>query len=352
VSEGFHIRVAGRAGRITLDRPQALNALTYDMIRAIDAALADWAADDRIALVIVDAVGEKAFCAGGDVAEIHAAGRAGDYAGARRFWADEYRMNARIAGYPKPIVALMQGYTMGGGVGLGGHASHRIVGTTSRMAMPEVGIGMMPDVGGSFLLARAPGRLGEYLACAAARMGPGDAIRAGFADAFVPEPGWPALIAEMEKTGDPAALAPAAAPTPEAALAPLRAEIDTLFAGESLAEIVAALRTAQTDFAADTLATMARHSPLAMACAVAAIRQARSATDIRAALELEYRFVHRAIAEGDILEGVRAAIIDKDRSPRWRHADPAAVGEAEVARMLAPLGPEGWTPPKNQEASP
>jgi enoyl-CoA hydratase len=155
------IRIEGRAGRITLNRPKALNALTYEMCLAVDAALRAWADDPAVDLVLIDAEG-RAFCAGGDIAEMYATGTAGDFDYGRRFWRDEYRMNARIAEYPKPVVALMQGYTMGGGVGLGCHASHRVVGETSRIAMPECSIGLVPDVGGSLLLRRAPGAFGIW----------------------------------------------------------------------------------------------------------------------------------------------------------------------------------------------
>jgi len=201
MTEEAVIRSVGRAGRITLNRPKALNALTHDMVRAIDAALQGWADADAVEVVVIDAAGERAFCAGGDVADLYAAGRAGDYGEGRRFWRDEYRMNARLAAFPKPVVTLMQGYTMGGGVGVGCHASRRVVGESSRIAMPECGIGMLPDVGGSWLLAHAPGRLGEYLALTAARMGPGDAIHAGFADHYIPESRWRGVIAELEATG-------------------------------------------------------------------------------------------------------------------------------------------------------
>ena len=182
----IEIRVEGHAGRITLTRPNSLNALSYDMCRAIDAALAEWQADDAVRLVVIDAEGDKAFCAGGDIQDLYATGRAGDFTYGRQFWADEYRLNARIAEYPKPYIAFMQGFTMGGGVGISCHGSHRIVCETSQIAMPECGIGLVPDVGGSLILARAQGRIGDYLATTAARMGADDAIFAGFADTFVP----------------------------------------------------------------------------------------------------------------------------------------------------------------------
>ena len=182
----IYVRRDGSAGRITLNRPEALNALTYDMCLAIEKALDEWREEPGVRLAIIEGEGERAFCSGGDIAEMYKAGTAGDYEYGRRFWRDEYRLNAKIAEWPKPVVSFLQGYTMGGGVGVGCHGSHRVVCESSRIAMPECGIGLVPDVGGSLILARAPGRLGEYLATTAARMGPADAIAAGFADMFVP----------------------------------------------------------------------------------------------------------------------------------------------------------------------
>ncbi len=335
----IHCRIEGRAGRITFTRPQALNALSHDMARAIAAALAAWRDDPAVALVLIDAEGERAFCAGGDIAYMHEVGTAGDYEGPRRFWRDEYRMNATIAEYPKPIVALMQGFVMGGGVGVGCNASIRVVGDSTRVAMPECGIGLVPDVGGSLMLARAPGRAGEYLALTAARMGPADAIFAGFADHFLPEADWDALRARLVETGDAGLVAGAARPAPASPLAAEAEAIDRLFAGPDLAAIHAALLAAQGDVAAAALKAVNRNSPLSMACALEMIRNLRApGTGIRDALAQEYRFTHRAIPEADFLEGVRAQIIDKDRTPRWKHAGPAQVTAAEVAHMLAPLG--------------
>jgi enoyl-CoA hydratase/carnithine racemase len=202
MSGDIAIRKEGRAGRITLARPRALNALTWEMCLAIEAALDGWRDDAEVALLVIDAEGERAFCAGGDVAAVHARAVAGDHDYGRRFWTDEYRMNAKLFNFPRPVASFMQGFVMGGGVGVGGHASHRVVGESAQVAMPECGIGLVPDVGGSLLLARAPGRLGEYLGVTGARMGPGDAIHAGFADYFVPEAAWEALKAELCATGD------------------------------------------------------------------------------------------------------------------------------------------------------
>ncbi|SUZ32455.1 putative enoyl-CoA hydratase echA8 [Roseibaca ekhonensis] len=332
----LHIRREGRAGRITLDRPQALNALSYEMCREIDAALRRWASDDAVALVIMDATGDKAFCAGGDLAEMYATGRAGDHGYGRRFWADEYRMNARIAEYVKPVVTLMQGFTLGGGVGLGCHASHRILCETSCIAMPECAVGIVPDVGGSRLLARAPGRAGAYLALTGARMGPGCAIWAGFADCFVPRADWADLVAGLVTTGDLSCLPKH--PAPESSLAARAGAIDRLFRDHTGAAICAALDTDGSDFAKEAQAGIARGSPLAQACALESLRRLGPAPDIQTALEMEYRFTYRATEASDFLEGIRAAIIDKDRAPRWKHASLAEVTQADVAAMLAPLG--------------
>ncbi len=332
------IRIQGRAGRITLTRERALNALSYAMCLEVDAALAAWADDERVELVVIDALGERAFCAGGDIQELYETGTKGDFGYGRKFWSDEYRMNDRIAEYPKPVVSLMQGFTMGGGVGLGCHASHRVVCETSKMSMPEVAIGLVPDVGGTALLARAPGHLGEYLGTTAARMGPADAIHAGFADSFVPQEHWPALIEKLEATGDVGAVAGMAATPPEGALEAARAEIDALFAG-SVTEIEAALAAAEGPLAERARKGFAEGSPLSVACTLANIRAVRAAGGgIREALTREFRFTWRAADKGDFLEGIRAKVIDKCGDPQWQHADLAAVTEAEVAAMLAPLG--------------
>lgn len=337
------IRKEGRGGRITLNRPKALNALTYDMCLAIDRALIDWAGDPEVALVLIEGAGERAFCAGGDIAEMYASGTRGDYAYGRRFWRDEYRMNARIAEYGKPVVSFLHGFTMGGGVGVGCHGSHRIVGETAQIAMPECGIGLVPDVGGSFLLATAPGHLGEYLGTTGARMGPADAIVAGFADHFVPEAEWADLKAGLVATGDAAILSDRVRQPQEGRLAAHRVEIDRHFAAATLAGIVGSLSADASPFAAETLGALARAAPLSAACAVGMIRRLRGHASMRAALALEYRFTFRSMEHADFLEGIRAAIIDKDRNPRWRHPGPEAVTAEEVDRMLAPLGRDELT---------
>lgn len=345
------IRLRGQAGRITLTRPDALNALSHDMCRAMDAALRVWADDPAIRLVVIDAEGDKAFCAGGDIQDLYATGRAGNFGYGHQFWADEYRLNARIAEYPKPVVALMQGYVLGGGVGIACHGAHRIVCDSSQIAMPECGIGLVPDVGGSLLLARAPGRVGAYLGLTAARMGPGDAIYAGFADTFVPRAQWPDLIETLEGSGAPDAIASAASKAPEGPLRGRGSEIDALFGGADLRAILTAMARRPSPFADEARKRLARHSPLAMACTVEILQRLRGGpATIRDALDLEYRFTARAMEKADFLEGVRAAVIDKDRAPVWRHRleDPPP---SAVAEMLAPLGPEALQFERQEEVT-
>ncbi|MCG7518437.1 enoyl-CoA hydratase/isomerase family protein [Ruegeria sp. Ofav3-42] len=339
----IYIRTTGRAGRITLTRPKALNALSCDMCLAIDTALRNWREDDAVDLIIFDAEGDKAFCAGGDIAELYETGTKGDFEYGRKFWRDEYRLNALIFEYPKPVVSFLQGFTMGGGVGVGCHGSHRIVGETSKIALPECSIGLVPDVGSTLMLALAPGRLGEYLGTTGHRMGPADAIFAGFADHFIPIAQWSDLIEMLEASGDARVLERHAEAPPEGELPGLQAGIDEVFDGEALGDILNNLRHSDNEASADSLKLMVRNSPLSMACTVEMLHRLRSPNlTIRKALELEYRFTYRAMEHGDFLEGIRAQIIDKDRNPIWRHKD-QAVPSVDVSKMLQPLGADALT---------
>jgi len=343
MSDDIHIRREGRAGRITLARPKAMNALSYDMCLAIEDALDNWATDDSVDLLMIDAEGDRAFCAGGDIQKLYETGRTGDFAYGRRFWRDEYRLNAKIAEYPKPYVAFMQGFTMGGGVGIACHGSRRIVCDSTQIAMPECSIGLVPDVGGSLLLARAPGRMGEYLGLTGARMGPGDAIHAGFADHYLPQDAWEGLKTRLVETGDASLIETSATTAPDSPLAARQPDIDALFSGNALPDIVTALEADAGEFAANELKAISRNAPLSMACAVEMIHRLRaSAADIRQALDLEYRFTHRAMGQGDFLEGIRAQIIDKDRQPKWQHSL-TALPDSAAHQMLEPLGTDALT---------
>ncbi|PUB19157.1 enoyl-CoA hydratase/isomerase family protein [Yoonia sediminilitoris] len=332
------IRKAGRTGRITLNRPKAMNALTWDMCLAIEQALDCWRDDDAVQMVLIDAMGDKAFCAGGDIAEMYATATQGDYDYGQRFWRDEYRLNAKMDAYPKPIVTFLQGFTMGGGVGVGCHASHRIVCENSQIAMPECTIGLVPDVGGSLLLAKAPGHWGEYLGLTGTRMGPADAIEAGFADSFVASSAWDALKTDLEASGDPAIINAHTTAPDQGTLSAQTALINRHFSATSLPDIARSLASDDSDFAQAAHKALTRNAPLAMATALRIIRAVRTAPSIRNALDQEFRYTYRCGAQGDFVEGIRAAIIDRDRTPKWQHASFDAVPEEEIAAMRAPLG--------------
>ncbi|CTQ51034.1 enoyl-CoA hydratase/isomerase family protein [Jannaschia donghaensis] len=330
------IRTEGHAGRITLNRPDVLNALSWDMCLKIEKALRNWSLDDDVHVILIDAAPGRAFCAGGDIQAMHAAGTEQRWDYGQRFWADEYRMNALLFHFPKPVVTFLHGFTMGGGVGVGCHGSHRIVDDTSRIAMPECAIGLIPDVGGSLILARAPGRLGDYLGTTGTRMGPGDAIFAGFADYYLPG-AWEDLKAALCQTDDVSAIDAAAAPPPEAPLKAALSEIDTLFGGETLADIARTVNAADTPLARDAAAALARNAPLSMAACVEILHRLGDDPTIEQALGLEYRFTARASEQGDFIEGIRAQIIDKDRAPKWAHPGPQDVPLADLSAMLRPF---------------
>ena len=330
------VRTEGRVGCITLNRPQALNALTYDMAMAIDRALRSWSADPGVDMVLIDGAGEKAFCAGGDIQDLYRSGRSGDFGYGRRFWSDEYRMNARLANFPKPYVALMDGYVMGGGVGVSAHGSHRVVTERTRLAMPECTIGLVPDVGASWRLAHAPGHVGDYVGLTGARLGPADAIYAGLADGIVPSSGLASLRQALIDAADPAVLAEFWDDPGDGVLMGQRRQIDSAFGYPTLAETVHRLETEEGEWAAGTARLLRQACPISLACAFEIIRAARRATRIEDALRMEYRFVSRCMEHGNFLEGVRAAVIDKDRKPNWEPARLEDVGAETVALMLSP----------------
>ncbi|MFH8839244.1 enoyl-CoA hydratase/isomerase family protein [Streptomyces sp. NPDC017868] len=328
------LRTEGRAGFITLNRPRAINALTHPMVLAVDDALTAWEHDPAVATVVIEGAGERGLCAGGDIRAIHEDARAGGSASAA-FWRDEYRLNARIARYPKPYVALMDGIVMGGGVGVSAHGSVRVVTERSRVAMPETGIGFVPDVGGTYLLGRAPGELGTHLALTGSPVGAADAILTGLADAFVPSAELPALARDLTDLPAAEALARHAAAPPEGVLAEQRAWIDACYTAPTVEEIVERLFDTGAPAAKETAETLLGRSPAALKATLATLRRSRALAGLEEVLDLEYRVSCAALATPDLVEGIRAQVVDKDRDPRWTPATLPEVTDADVARYFA-----------------
>ena len=326
------IRLGGRAGRITLNRPQALNALTLPMVRAVDAALIAWADDPSVSLVVVDGAGERAFCAGGDIRALYEAARAGDIAAARAFFAAEYAMNAHIARFPKPYVALMDGVVMGGGVGLSAHGSVRVVTERTLLAMPETGIGLFPDVGATWLLSRA-GALGRHLALTGTRIGAGDAILAGLADVFVPSARLPALIEALAE-GDAGVVQEFAEPRPDPSLAHHTGWMTACYGHDSVEPILAALAANPATAAREAGREIAAKSPSSLKVTLRALREAAALPDLEHALAQELVLATGCMRSHDFVEGVRAAVIDRDRQPRWQPARLQDVTPAMVDRYF------------------
>ncbi len=333
------IRREGRAGRITMNRPQALNALTHGMVGKIWMALNAWAPDPAVELVLLDGTGDRALCAGGDVRSLYDSKAQGSEF-ARNFWRDEYRLNALIGRYPKPYVAIQDGIVMGGGIGLSGHASHRIVTERSRLAMPETGIGLIPDVGGTWLLAHAPGETGVYLGLTGENMNAADAIYARFSDTFIPSDKRVALTERLidPKGGTVAQAISAYAQDPGASQLRTRAsDIAHAFSGSSVEQILAALAQVPDDWAEKALATLKQKSPKALKLTLAAIRGARALRSLDEALITEFRLTVRLFEDGEFPEGVRALIIDKDKKPKWSPPELARISNDFLRAYLAPL---------------
>ncbi|ALJ21718.1 enoyl-CoA hydratase/isomerase family protein [Microbacterium sp. No. 7] len=375
VSHQVVARVEGAIGHLTLDRPRAINALDIGMIRDLAAALDGWRHDDRVRVVLLDGAGDRGLCAGGDVRALWERIVAGHPEDVAPFFRAEYALNARIAEYPKPIVAIADGVTMGGGIGLAGHAGTRVVTERSKLAMPETRIGLTPDVGGSWLLARAPGRLGEYLGLTGAVMDAADAVFAGFANVVVPSGRLAELATWLGDTSaeagdgsggnagagtgagrdaavDAASLRAALADRFGVAPGPSRFDddgaagdrpwIDDAFAAGTVAEIVARLRARPEPAASATADLLGELSPTSLAVTLAAVRSARALPGLRAALAQEFGLVTWfAHTQPDLVEGIRAQLVDKDRTPAWRPASIAEVpaGVADEALAFAPDPP-------------
>jgi len=335
----------GPLGRMRLNRPEALNALTHAMALEMEKALIAWREDAGVEAIVVDGAGDRAFCAGGDIQNLYFTGLEDPEPG-RLFWRDEYRLNAMIASYPKPYIAVMNGITMGGGVGISAHGSNRIVTEKTMLAMPEVSIGLIPDVGGTYLLPRAPGETGLYLGLSGARMNAADAIFAGFADSYVPSEALPKLFETLGKGGGPdAAIAQYSEKAPDCALAALQDKISDVFKAPDVISCVRRLdemAAGGDEWAEKTLAMIRKNSPLAVATTFAAINKARELPSLEDCLELEYCYAYRALTGHEFLEGIRAMVIDKDRKPDWRPATLEEVSPEMVENVLAPLGDKNW----------
>ena len=334
------IETIGRCGAITLNRPAALNALDLAMVRAIAGALDRWEDEAAIRCVLIRAAGARAFCAGADIRALYQLGKAGQHDAQMALFRDEYRLNRRIKQYPKPIVALAEGIVMGGGAGLSVHAAHCVAGDTLDFAMPEAGIGFFPDIGSTYFLPRLPGRMGEYLALTGARLDCGDAVALGLASAHVPSSRQAALTQRLVEGEDAdAAVAAESRPPPASTLMEKAPFIDSWFAAATVAEIATNIDAADGAFARATRAALAAKSPMSLAIA---LRQMRIGAGIciEDALRAEFRIASRIVKASDYYEGVRAAIIDRDRRPRWRPADIDAVSQADVDSYFLPVADE------------
>nr|WP_294518964.1 enoyl-CoA hydratase/isomerase family protein [uncultured Rhodopila sp.] len=317
-----------RIGRILLNRPKALNALTLPMIRDCTRALHDWAEDPHVHAVVIGGAGDRAFCAGGDIRALRDARVSGDQAFVDSFFAEEYALNLLIATYPKPCIALIDGLCMGGGIGVSVHAPYRVATEQAAFAMPETAIGFFPDIGATFFLPRFPGELGTYLGLTGTRMTGADAVHAGFATHFTPRARLADATAALARDGI-AALAAFDETLPGFSLAPHRTAIDRCFAADTVAEIVARLSEEDADWSRAALKALRAASPSALHWTLRSLRRGRDLT-LKQALEAEFALTRTTMAHPDFTEGVRAMVVDKDRSPRWQPAriedvDPAAI---------------------------
>ncbi len=333
------IEARGALGLITLTREAALNALTHSMVRQISAALDAWEQDDNIRHIAIRGRG-RAFSAGGDLLDLYNSGRAGtpNYS----FFQDEYRLNARLGVFPKPIVALINGIVMGGGGGVAVHGRYRVMTENAVFSMPEVGIGFFPDVGGSYFLPRLPNRTGHYLGLTGARIRSGDAHSVGIATHIVPADNLAELTTALTREADTGAvLARFHAPhiAPDAVLD--QNEINRLFGAESLPGVLSALEAARarSDLAASSIKAIARNSPTSVAVAFRQIRDGAKMT-LADCMRMEYRILVRMLQGRDFYEGIRAVIVDKTNDPRWQPDGLGGLEEAAIDAFFAPLGAE------------
>jgi enoyl-CoA hydratase len=331
----------GAAGIVILNRPHALNAVTLGMVDALARQLTEWEGDAAVTRVVVTAAGGRAFSAGGDLRALFDAGRAGHYQATLAYWRSEYALNALIKRYRKPYVSLIDGIVMGGGAGISIHGSHRVAGDGFAFAMPEVGIGFIPDVGATWFLPRLPGELGLYCALTGDRLGPADAVAAGIATHRIGSQRFADLQEGLcGNVPVDALLAAFAEPAGEGPLSARRPLIDRLFAGDTVEGVLAGLDAAaagpgaDADFAGATAASIRLKSPTSLKITLAQLRRGRT-LDFAECMRTEFRIVSRLVRGHDLYEGIRSVIIDKDQAPRWRPSSLEAVSAAEVERYFA-----------------
>jgi enoyl-CoA hydratase len=337
-------RREGAAGVIRLNRPKAINAVTLEMFRDVDKALDAFEADPAVAVILLEGAGERGLCAGGDIRALWESSKVKGDLG-KILWREEYILNARINKFPKPYVAFMDGIVMGGGVGLSAHSSHRVVTEKTKLAMPEVGLGFFPDVGGTWLLSHSPGEVGTYFGLTGQTMNGPDAIHAGFADAVVPSAKLPALREALTRVRTGASSADMKAliagyATGETAgpVAAKQVLIDKWFAHDRMQDIIAALQRDGSELAQATLKTLSEKSPRGMVVTLKLLRLARTAKSLEECLVREYRAALEVFASDDFREGVRAAVIDKDRQPKWSPPRIEDVTPEMVAPYFAEIG--------------
>jgi enoyl-CoA hydratase len=330
----------GAAGLIRLNRPKALNSLTIPMVRTIAAALDEFAGDQAVASVVVMGEGERGFCAGGDIRAIHLSGRSGDGL-AETFWREEFRLNHRIASYPKPYVALMDGITMGGGVGLSSHGRHRIVTERTRLAMPETGIGYFPDVGATWLLPRTPGESGTWMALTGLDINASDAIYTGLADVYMSSSRLEEAVhrltnlsAASSSDDVDAVLRDLSEQVDEGRLQANAAMIDRAFHFNRVEDIASALAAEEGEFAAETRRVLLTRSPTSLKLALRLLRAGRQSRTLGECLARELGACMHVLHGPDFYEGVRAAVIDKDRNPKWSPPTIALVNDEMIGRFF------------------
>ena len=332
--------VDGHAGRIRLNRPKALHALNHEMCDAMLDALEAWREDPAVHAILIDHAEGRGFCAGGDIRMI-ADSSAADGAAARAFFATEYRLNHRLFTYAKPTVAFMDGVTMGGGVGISQPCRYRVATENSRFAMPETAIGLFPDVGGGWYLSRLPGRIGQYLALTGARLDGSEMLALGLATHLLPTGTLDAVKQAIaaDPQGADAILSEHAKPVGDAPILAQREAIDRLFASDDFEEILAALEADGSDWAGAQLATLRQRSPLSCKVSLKLLLDGATMPTFEDEMRQEYAVVTRIVQRPDIVEGVRAVIVDKDHAPKWDPATPEAVSDHMIDRIFAPLSP-------------